>query len=287
MSDLQQDFFYACKQGNFDKMKELYENNDIDISNSAAFRHACGYGHFEIAKYLWDKNMKNPEEKQFDINYKESNAFHFSCLHGHLPIVEWLFNLGGSKCIKLEIIGLAVVRKGNADILQWLYKNKIDLNWKDNIMFKEAYTNNRSTIVEWMIKTNKFSSIMPWIASKNDLDMIKKLLSIGDVDDCYIDNSIYEVCKSGNTEIYDYLHSIRHNRLFRNACRNNNIIMAKYLYDTKLINRRAKSFTTLIKIVQKCKYTELYEWLNNEQQQYYKDLIGDIVTTDDDSYDNS
>ncbi len=285
LEEKQKDFFTACKRGDIHTAKMLYNKGDIDISNSAAFRHSCGYGHKEIAEWLWEENLKLPKEKQFDINYKDSNVFHFTCMHGHFEIAKWIYRLGGWKNIDINIVMAAVCKKGYLDIAKWISSiktPKVDYTWNNSIYFREAYQLKRAEVLDWLLSTYRYLHMLPWIVNQNDEQFVKKLVESGDIDDSVIDNAILESCKTGNVNIYDYLSKIRTNRHFRIACRNGQLVLAKHLFDPNIISRRTKAFATLMKCVERSGHVGVFAWLQELLDEYNRSLIGDIIVSSDD-----
>lgn len=64
---------------------------NIHAKDDYAFRHACAYGHFDIAKWLY--NLSSIDNILININTDNEYAFRYACVNNHKHIVEWLYNL--------------------------------------------------------------------------------------------------------------------------------------------------------------------------------------------------
>lgn len=94
---------------------------DIHINNDYIFRMCCGYGYFEMAKWLYSLNNIN-------ISTCHNYAFKMACINNHKQIVNWLHSLN---CIHIDTIkeSINLVLKNNnrdmANFLQQLYDTSI------------------------------------------------------------------------------------------------------------------------------------------------------------------
>jgi ankyrin repeat protein len=95
--DLNKQLLRAAQNGNLAQVKELLENelidvNCIDTSNiydHTSLSYACVTGHFGIVKLLVERNA--------NINYISPKGYfplYWACIRGHLPIVKLLLSKG-------------------------------------------------------------------------------------------------------------------------------------------------------------------------------------------------
>ena len=107
MNDL---FYDACRDGNLEEIKKIFENKIIDIhaDNEWAFRLFCRKGNFECAKWLYEISVK-----ELNIHANNEDAFCFACYFGHFELAKWLLE------ISLE----------NKDIINIHYDNEFVFRW--------------------------------------------------------------------------------------------------------------------------------------------------------------
>lgn len=97
-------FEYSCHYNRLDWAKYFYYNFKIDIHNFGenAFTGSCGYGHLEIAKWLYDLGFKDNNSaaptsfvsSKINIHAVNEAAFRSSCHTGHIEVAKWLYDLG-------------------------------------------------------------------------------------------------------------------------------------------------------------------------------------------------
>ena len=85
----------CCGYGHFDIVKWLVDNGaNIRTRNYKPFGRACKHGHLETAKYLLDLINKEEEEKNECVHAYCDSALRWSAKNGHLEVVKWLVNNG-------------------------------------------------------------------------------------------------------------------------------------------------------------------------------------------------
>lgn len=153
----QKPFNRACRDGNLEEAKRLYQQNSdkINIHNyipgipgihnecilrkytEYPFIKSCAHGHFEVAKWLYDLGRtETARHGQIDIHARCEEAFRMSCANGHFEIAKWLVRLGQQETeqgqVDIHTLGDNVFRRvceryrntGNQkylDFAKWLY----------------------------------------------------------------------------------------------------------------------------------------------------------------------
>jgi hypothetical protein len=133
----------AAIDGDLKLVEWLYNNRNEGCTESA-INYASKYGHFEIVKFLVDRNF----------NYS-INALEFACEEGHLNILNYLYYRKLDKLNKKCIFNC--IKNTHLHILEYIYLNEPILlsNYKkeiieiiDNIKFSEK----KIEIIDFFIK---------------------------------------------------------------------------------------------------------------------------------------
>lgn len=105
----------ACKIGDLNKIKELYESG-ADLSNLSYLHKAIKNGHLNIVKYLFNN---------FDLKFHDYALVNAS--NTHLELVQFIFE---NSIIKIKVANIAcsnAVSKGKTRIVQYLHKKGANL----------------------------------------------------------------------------------------------------------------------------------------------------------------
>lgn len=168
-------FIYACKTNNLQLAKKIYENNKINIhlKDNKAFSEACISSSLNIIDWLSgfeNTNIKNRDLiKLIKVNNLEviiiltnknkinlnNKLFEISCLY-HLDIVMWIYGVGNidinansnrsffNACSKLKY-----------DIIDWFLLNGVNLENKDDYIFKKLCEIKNLEVVKYLCNVNK------------------------------------------------------------------------------------------------------------------------------------
>lgn len=225
-------FIGACKNGNIEKVQEWLEkyppkpkttdqgftfgdaiNATIDKMNDMClgFRHACGCGHLEMAKWLWSLDEGAAAIiRQFDKHCVE--GFYSACINGHVAVLEWIHDV----CFPAREAYLSTQR--NSSLYLEAYKHQI------NKMFYEALSNailfGRLAVAQWVISVkpdmllNDYNGglIKHWMFKCNDrnLETIQWLIDVGKIDasDFSIHAFVDTIITTGQLKTAKWFHSM-------------------------------------------------------------------------------
>ncbi len=124
---------------------------DNDICNTE-FRNACKNGNIDIAKWLYQKTQIHLYGC-INIHHNSDEAFRYTCKNGHLEIAQWLYSLGKIKIRSMSdyaFIGACIY--GHLEVAKWLYSTSIseghiiDIHAQSN----KAFTTGYSDILGWL-----------------------------------------------------------------------------------------------------------------------------------------
>ena len=128
MEEIKNQLHECCREGNYEKVKELVKLRRVDVNaidkiDMTPLMIACYYGYLEIAKLL----IKNGA----DVNAKDkwdTTALTYACKHGKFEIAELLLDNGAK--VDLKDGGttalMRAVYKGQFEIVKVLVKNGAD-----------------------------------------------------------------------------------------------------------------------------------------------------------------
>jgi hypothetical protein len=158
--DIHYDYKYAdvfrdsCGFGHLEVAKWLYEldvNIDIHARKEEVFRISCGFGYLEMAKWLYGLDGK------IDIHIDNEDAFRWSCSNGHLDVAKLLYELDGKTDIHAgddEAFCISC-SKGHIDMAMWLYG--LDKEYYNEWIIEDKIENEkiRDKIMEMRMKESK------------------------------------------------------------------------------------------------------------------------------------
>lgn len=91
MSNDMERFLDACQEGKLEKVKNIYDCNNLPINFiKRCFMRACKGGHLQVAKYLSEQSSNLYGEYCLCEGYCGLQAFRDACLNGYLPVVKYL-----------------------------------------------------------------------------------------------------------------------------------------------------------------------------------------------------
>lgn len=255
-------FRKSCKYGHVDVVKYLISlDNTINISAQGhyALRKSCENGHVEVVKYLLQVSSLYATDTFFETQI--NSCFLMSCRNGHLEIIKYMlslkdhFNINDafimacsnnhlqlakyfiSKtklynkiCIKNSELLIDCCQNGHLDIVKFLYElnelpnPKISFRSRKNDIFDIACKNGHLKIAKWInqlaIQTGERISSRDFIKYINN-------------DNPYNQHKVAKFIYSLNQKLppnkkMDYA--------FRLSCKNGNLKIAKWIYNTCLKN---------------------------------------------------
>ena len=224
-----QAFRLLCGRGNLETVKWLYEISkkiNIHAEDEDAIRTACRNKYYEVVRWLLEIS-KNDDE--FDIHARDEEIFRNACLNGNLEIAKYIIEIANEIKspidihVKDEVAIRSACRIGHIEIVKWLLEN----NEKINIHAKdeEAF---KSLCKGGYLKTVKllvdFASQNKYFDQKIDI-RAKNEAFRNACGDNYIDIARW-IFETGDIDIH-----ANNEEAFRNACVNNNIEIAKWLIE--------------------------------------------------------
>jgi ankyrin repeat protein len=167
------DFINACKYG-YVLVAQYFCNKytiDIHAGNEYAFQLACGNGHIETAKWLF--NLSNEISSIIGIHADNERPFRWACYGGHIGTAKWLFNLSNeiSSIINIhadnELAFGWACYFGHIETAKWLFSLSNEISSIINIHadnerpFRWACYGGHIEIAKWLFNlSNEISSII-------------------------------------------------------------------------------------------------------------------------------
>ncbi len=177
-------FGIACKEGNLDVAKWLYDNVpglDISAHKDFAFRMACEYNRIDVIKWLYTV------KPDIDISACGEFALRLACYYGQYKTVKWLVATKPNINIHIDSdypFVTACVR-GHLDLAKFLYKSYPDINVQANNFegFRKACANGHKPVVSWLLdichglaQSDAMVGGFNQACEKNHLDIAKLLV---------------------------------------------------------------------------------------------------------------
>jgi predicted Fe-S protein YdhL (DUF1289 family) len=228
-------FIDICRCGDLKSAMELYENNDIDISdqgsqstiksldisdqgsqstiksldihadNDWAFCLTCGNGHKDVAEWLLTLDGK------INIHANDDYAFCLACGNGHKDVAEWLLTLSTVKSLDISdqgsqstIKSLDISDQGSQSTIKSLDISdqgsqstikSLDIHVNHDWAFRYACFNGHKDVAEWLLTLGGID-----ISDQGSQSTIKSL----DIHAC--DNYAFRVaCGNGHKDVVKLL----------------------------------------------------------------------------------
>ena len=171
-------FVLFCANGYLDKIKNMIENEDIDIhyNNDAGLYFACRGGHLDVVKYLISLNI--------DVFGNNNMSFIVACRGGHFNIVKYLESIDCDNRLCGNIYGLG---------------------------FIDACFNDKMEIAEYLIdkieKFEHYGSLFILLREKKCYKLIEKIIKINNDYKYYGKNEdiLNDACISKDIELIKIL----------------------------------------------------------------------------------
>jgi len=135
-------FSYACRIGNLDLAKKIYNSRDIDkYEIEEGFIDSCINNYLHIAKWILSLD-------KISVHCNNDGAFRLCCCKGNLEIAQWLVSLPEKPYINSYIDGFMwASEEGHLSVAKWLHSlgeeyicDEIDIK-----QFYERHFNNQIT----------------------------------------------------------------------------------------------------------------------------------------------
>jgi ankyrin repeat protein len=218
-----EEFYEACKWGDLESVYQLYTykypnlpcHNNLPCQNRReAILFACGNGHLDIVKYLFNISIQ--------LHVYHNVMFRTACENGHLHVAKWLRKNVAIYIKDNEFLFHTCCKNGHLHIAKWLLylNNDIDILSQNRSVFVETCSNGHLEVVEWLYTLDigfqhKMILEMSFISAikKNQLLVVKWLMAT-------------QVMFQGlNFQKYIYL--------FQEVCQNGDLLMAQWLLEQK------------------------------------------------------
>ena len=220
----------ACYSGNLELIKEVFVSTEAKKCNNIIPKNmlliATERGHIDIIKYMVEsQDLNNVMSAKFK-KYILKDIFKEACSKGQLEIVDYIFNLEGLNLANKPQVTRAgfteACKGGYVEIVDYLLK-KEELNFKEDfpafehaVFFAVAECHLHllkyffDSMPQFALKSLKNSTILFAAESKNQIDVVKYLLTSPDFKDkihLHEDHDIiYKCAHNGNmTNVLRYL----------------------------------------------------------------------------------
>jgi hypothetical protein len=143
-----QSFFDACKCGDYERAKCLYDLGGVDIHTGydLAFRLACEHGRLVVAQWLHALGG-------VDIHAENDEALRLACRNGHLAVAQWLFSLGGVDIHADNDLAFRLAcESGHLGVAHWLLGlGGVDVHAAFDGAFRHACEKGHLVVAKWLV----------------------------------------------------------------------------------------------------------------------------------------
>ena len=114
-------FVQACREGNLETVKYLYEANaDIRSDNDYPVRLASENGHYEVVKYLCEVGANIYSVNDYAVRYASAN--------GHIEVVKYLCEAGADFRSDNNFAVLHASKNGHLEVVEYLISLGADIS---------------------------------------------------------------------------------------------------------------------------------------------------------------
>jgi len=171
---MNKNFISFAKEGNLEKIVELYENGaNIHAENDEAFINACLNGHCEVAKYLIEKGA--------DINAQHQKAIFLSTKY---EIIYLLYENGANIHLSNDHIFRWSAQCGYFENVRFLYEKGANIHAENDYALRWASRTNHLNIVIFLVDNGadihvKNDQPLRWASEEGQYDIVKFLVERG------------------------------------------------------------------------------------------------------------
>ncbi len=192
--------FVACEKEEYEIFKSLLSDAEIDIDNkcieysSDIFHKAYSKKNLDYMKLILEKAKK--QNKKININYYNGDMLRKACLSVNVKLVEYLLSLDDIKIDLKDFDGNSIFisacknEKKDCECVKLLYNKYIERNMELDI--NEENNQNRTAIF--------------YACANGNIDLVKYLFSITNIDNIKNFDFLSGVCLSGNIELVKLLY---------------------------------------------------------------------------------
>ena len=259
---------------------------NIRANNEDAFRSCCANGHRELAVWLYELNPK------INIEAVNDDAFRLSCYHGHLEIAKWLYGLKpNSNVFDWADIFVTICANGHFQVAIWLLTIKPEIATSANIKyaFEKACQYGNLEIAQWLLALNPLIDIyqhgeyiLRSCCVRGRLQVVQWLYSIDPNPERLVHLNGIEF----NIQVIQWISLLKPDivitdevaeELFDEACKEGNVEIAKWLWETKLANTNTSLSVSYFDKACKNQFVELAKWMCTVNPRYKIYIEADII----------
>lgn len=149
-------FNSLCEEGDFEKIKEFYENNKESINTSRLKVHfitVCRDGNKKLVEWFCSLSKDL-------INFDQNEPFVTACVNGQLDVVKLLYHKGADineGIYTCEPFWCSCIN-GHLEVAKWIYSinNKPDFN--NAFMFENLCCKSYINVVKWLLTLHKYDT---------------------------------------------------------------------------------------------------------------------------------
>ncbi|AEX61930.1 putative ankyrin repeat protein [Megavirus courdo7] len=201
------DIEYAIKYQQIDTIKYLLNNDNKLKRYYYNFRYACKIGNLEIVKYMYENGW----------NYNDciDSGLCSACKYNHMNIIEFLISCLPESHKKDSEILCSAIESDNTEIIQYLISLGWDVTAKKNAAMVRAAQKKNFAMIKYLISLGaKYNRNVLYHSCEN-IEIVKYLftqnIEITDKDRYGID----DICKSGYLDALEILAENDHNKIIK------------------------------------------------------------------------